>query len=403
MSKLAILNINGDILPKAESGFVPEDGTKTFGYQDMIDFIEANKDATDIQIDIRSNGGSVDEAFDIYQQIKQLIYNGKKVVIHGYKVASAATIIFMAVPKKNRLLASYAPFLPHFPTIELQGRYNASQAENIAEFIRNYQTKIENFYIEDFNISENNTKIEALKKMMDKDIPISAEEAIKWGFAGGLIDASHIKDNVVPKMGKVYAYSKEMVSILNKKNTKKGTMAKTIKEIYDMLMKQTKPVVKAEDKTVITAASSTLEDGTTKIYYDGSLAVDTAVFSDEAMTMPQDDGDVILDDGRVVTIAAGVVSAISDAPVAVDTAKEIANLKTQLAAKEKELSDKAIVEAAKDATAKEIAEGVQALLKMVPGANNGEFIMASADIEKLSQAQQHRHFRNLQAKAFAKN
>jgi hypothetical protein len=59
--------------------------------------------------------------------------------------------------------------------------------------------------------------------------------------------------------------------------------------------------------------ATTLAAGAGTLYTHGPLAVDSAVYNDEALTMPTDDGDYEAEDGRVITVAAGLVTMIADA------------------------------------------------------------------------------------------
>ena len=56
-------------------------------------------------------------------------------------------------------------------------------------------------------------------------------------------------------------------------------------------------------------ASATLQDGTV-VYYDGELAVGTAVFLDEALTEKAPDADHVAEDGTIVVTVDGVVTEI---------------------------------------------------------------------------------------------
>ena len=59
--------------------------------------------------------------------------------------------------------------------------------------------------------------------------------------------------------------------------------------------------------------SAMLGDGTTPIYYDGDMIeVGTAIFTDEAMTMPADDDRWVLEDGRTIVVIGGAVESIEE-------------------------------------------------------------------------------------------
>ena len=66
----------------------------------------------------------------------------------------------------------------------------------------------------------------------------------------------------------------------------------------------------------IKLGSSMLGDGSTPIYYDGEeIAVGSAIFTDEEMTMPADDDRWVLQDGRTIVVVAGSVESIEEAIV----------------------------------------------------------------------------------------
>lgn len=59
--------------------------------------------------------------------------------------------------------------------------------------------------------------------------------------------------------------------------------------------------------------SAMLGDGTTPIYYDGDMIeVGTAIFTDEAMTMPAADDRWVLEDGRTIVVINGAVESIEE-------------------------------------------------------------------------------------------
>jgi hypothetical protein len=65
--------------------------------------------------------------------------------------------------------------------------------------------------------------------------------------------------------------------------------------------------------------STMLGDGTTPIYYDGEMIeVGTAIFTDEAMTMPADDDRWVLEDGRTIVVVGGMVEAVEEGQMLAD-------------------------------------------------------------------------------------
>ena len=98
--------------------------------------------------------------------------------------------------------------------------------------------------------------------------------------------------------------------------------------------------VEAADDLTVTAASVELSDSGGTLYFDGELAVDSTVYTDEEMTATAEAGDYALNDGRTLTVDAdGVVTAITEAEATADLSDEKpadANLRRQIAALERE-------------------------------------------------------------------
>ena len=92
------------------------DPQPVFSSNSLIDFLDANKEATEIEVDIMSDGGSTSEARVIYDLLKNC---GKKVTTRGFKVNSSAVMIFLA--GDERLIAENADFLIHPVWIDAMG------------------------------------------------------------------------------------------------------------------------------------------------------------------------------------------------------------------------------------------------------------------------------------------
>jgi ATP-dependent protease ClpP protease subunit len=367
-NKRAYLKIQNDIGKydqfAADFGLEPI----TFSAKDMAAFIEANKEATEFEIEIRSDGGSVDEAFDIHDQ---LLASGKRIITIGYQVASASTIPFMAAKKADRHLAKNALFLPHFPLVGLCGWFRTGDLESVLEGIKIYDSKIVNFYAKDLGIDGDADKVGDLEQMMAKDIPLSVEDVLSWGFAGDVLDnvVAINKDKV-----RVIAFTEDMIRAHRNRDFNNNDMSKETNTLLTKLVNILTPVAKklgvvAEgDTPEVVATTTNLSDGS-PIYSDGEIVVDTKVFSDETMTTPVGDGDHELEDKRTITVGNGdgTVTAIADAPEATSTPdvkdEEIKNLKLQLAAKTKE-------EVKLKSQVQDIVNTVEQLKKTVPGGSN---------------------------------
>lgn len=77
---------------------------------------------------------------------------------------------------------------------------------------------------------------------------------------------------------------------------------------------KTKTTMKREEQ--LDLGSTMLGDGSTPIYYDGDQIVEgTAIFTDEAMTMPAKDDRWVLEDGRTIVVVGGVVTKIEESGI----------------------------------------------------------------------------------------
>ncbi len=92
-------------------------------------------------------------------------------------------------------------------------------------------------------------------------------------------------------------------------------------KIKTILNGETNEVVETTDEAVevvkeveVTLGSSEVEGGGT-IFYDGTLGLDTLIFTDETLETPASDGDIILINGDALTIEAGVVTKYTPAEV----------------------------------------------------------------------------------------
>ncbi|UOQ53046.1 Clp protease ClpP [Hymenobacter cellulosivorans] len=80
------------------------------------------------------------------------------------------------------------------------------------------------------------------------------------------------------------------------------------------------------------AVGTVLADGAGTLYTDGVPALDSAVFNDEALTVPTDDGEYEAEDRRVITVAGGVVTDITEATAEDETETPAASTETLTAA-----------------------------------------------------------------------
>jgi ATP-dependent Clp protease protease subunit len=292
------LNIDGNI---GESDPI----IKAMGIEDnsissnhIANFLNENQDADVIEVEIRSNGGSVSHGFDIYDQLRN---SGKKIITKGYRVNSIASVIFLA--GDERYLSKNAEFIIHNPWLSAESLggipLTADVLQEISEDVRESEEKLYKFYAKTLKLSDSQ-RIE-LKNLMDKDSDIGSEKAIELGFAHGVIDDYKKK---YKKSGSKAIYTdlilaKYKSNINNKMDSNFNDKINGLEKSINKLMNFFKKAIKN--------AVATLEDGTS-VYFDGDvLEIGKQVWLDEEMTTPAPDGEHTLNNGEMIMVADGVV------------------------------------------------------------------------------------------------
>lgn len=302
-----------------------------FSPSDFADWVAENQDADEFEVKYRSPGGCVAAGFDIADQITELINAGKTVISIGYKVNSITTVPFLAA--NVRKVTKHCELIVHNPWYD-GGAWglNADQLQELTDYVRESETKLFNYYVERLGLDE--TKAAELAELMKKDTDLGSEKALEFGFATEIISAvsAHKNDGSKP-----FAFTPRIAAQIKNKNDDDMNLKKILESLTNM---DAKINALAGKKPPVKAASTKLADETS-LYYDGDLAVNTAVFTDEAMSTPAADGNYTLEDGRTVTVAGGKVTEIKEATAAEDTAAltaENTQLKADLATKDTEIA-----------------------------------------------------------------
>ncbi|MCJ7447902.1 MAG: ATP-dependent Clp protease proteolytic subunit [Bacteroidales bacterium] len=289
----AILKIYGDIGE-------PDKMIEMFGIADdtvslkqVSQFLDDNKNATDIIVRINSRGGDVQEGWAIYDL---LVNSGKKIKTIGEgKVYSIATIVFLAGTEREIMQnADGLIHNPYIPPYTLADQYESDDLLKIAEGLKQEEAKILDFYVE-----KTGTPKEKLAEYMKEDTKLSAEDMLELGFATKIIEPM-----------KAYAYIK------TKNNFEMTeTDVKTFGQKIDAILEKIKGLSR------ITPADQILKDKDGKEFKlekeTGSPAV-----GDKATP----DGTFVMADGKTIVIAGGVVKEIKE-PVAAKTELELENEK----------------------------------------------------------------------------
>lgn len=330
----AVLKIYGDIGESIPDSIFAE-GIENISAKSITDFLDENKEATELHIHINSRGGDVQEGWAIHDL---LINSGKKLKTIGEgKVYSIATIIFLVADEreimKNADGLIHNPFIPPYT---LADKYESDDLEKIAEALKQEEEKILDFYVE-----RTGTSADKLAEYMKEDTKLSAEDMLSLGFATKIIEPV-----------KAYAiYKPKINSIMDSKDVK------TFGEKLDTI------IAKIAAFSRLTTIDQTLKDKDGKEF---KLEKETGAPAVGDKASP--DGTYVMADGKTIVITDGAVSDIKE-PIADKTELELANekiadLQSKLDAVEAEKPNLVAIEAsfkAKEAQAVALVTELQGL------------------------------------------
>ena len=310
-----------------------------FSSRVLSTFLDSNKGAKAIELEINCNGGSTSETRVSFGMLETFKQEGGKVTTKGYKVNSSAVILFLA--GDERLISKNADFIIHPVWIDPAGLPMQLEAEDMIAFgneMKAEETKLLNIYCE---VIGDDKRIE-VAQLMANETNLSAQDAVRLGFATGILNEKKVKES----NSKAIAFNSVMAEIImNSKNQSNKEMAEektTIEKLFTTLNNAidklgTKNEAEETPEVPETQnASAELSEGGS-VYFDGELAEGTSVFSDESMETPAPDGEHALADGKTLVVAGGVVSevkaAASEEPETEDN-KEVEALNVKVAALE---------------------------------------------------------------------
>jgi len=306
-----------------------DEAQPVFSATTVREFLDLHKDATEIELEVRSDGGSTSEARIIYDMLKGC---GKTITTHGYKVNSSAMILFLA--GENRLIAENSDAIIHPVWVDAFGlpwKLEANDLRLFANEIEQEQVKLVDIYCK--VIGED--KRDEVTALMAATTNLTSNEAIRLGFATGKLEGAKAENS---KRSVVYTNKMLQAALMNKINQNKESMAKDetrFDKMLDTLNKMATAIgMKNEGETK--NASAELSEGGS-VYFDGDLGVGTAVFTDETMETPAPEGEHSLADGRTIVVADGAVSEINAADSGeepADNSEEVAALNAKITALE---------------------------------------------------------------------
>lgn len=257
--------------------------------------IENFKEYDSINVLINSEGGLVDEGFAIHDYLVSL---GKpiKTTVVG-KCYSIATVIFLA--GGERILSDNSRFMIHNPWGGVEG--DAATMEQFAEYLRSEEERIVNFYALKTGLSK-----DVLKAMMDKETFMDKNEAVTNGFAKAAL--SEFK----------------AVAKLSKQISKNDMTDKDTLKVAEILNKVTEKLSSFLAKAEMQDAKNILLTGSEELgvnIYIEAESIDEIVGkpaflaneAGESSGEPAPDGMHMLEDGKALVVADGLVVELQEA------------------------------------------------------------------------------------------
>lgn len=137
-------------------------------------FLESDDNEKDISLYINSPGGSISDLMAIYDVVN---YIKPEITTIGYgTIASAASFLLAAGTPGKRMLLPSSSVMIHELSAGTKGKFNDIKNEyKHLEYI--YNTMAQNY------VTFTGQKIDRIKKDMERDCWMTAEEAVKYGLA----------------------------------------------------------------------------------------------------------------------------------------------------------------------------------------------------------------------------
>lgn len=141
--------------------------------------LEADDSEKDIKIYINSPGGDVDAGYAIYDMVRFI--EPKVIMIGAGLVASAASLVLLAVPSERRVGLPNSTYLIHQPMSGMKGV--ATAIEIYSKQIDRLREKLDKVIADATNKS-----IEQVKKDTERDHWLFSDEAKEYGLISRIVE-----------------------------------------------------------------------------------------------------------------------------------------------------------------------------------------------------------------------
>ena len=157
------------------SGEINKDSADKF----IKDLLVLEAESNDpVKVFINSPGGDVDAGFAIYDMVR--FVTCPVIMIGMGLIASAASLVLLAVPAERRVALPNSSYLIHQPLSEMRG--NATDIEIHAMQLEKIKAKLNRIIAE-----ATGTDLEAVAADTDRDHWLDAEEALRYGLVSRIV------------------------------------------------------------------------------------------------------------------------------------------------------------------------------------------------------------------------
>lgn len=311
LENLPRLYIRGLISPK--DGFSDMFGGDSFSASDASKFLSDNREAPEIVVEISSDGGYKTEGVEIFNILRS---SGKKITTIAYKANSIATVIMLA--GQTRLIVEYSQFVVHFARIDPMNLgldpLTADDFQKLADETERSDREIVDIYC---SVLGEDKRMELVAAMADER-DLGAKGAIKLGFATGYYKKDKkekvtqdqfrgllITDHLAQIIQNNMSEKKEATQIEKLEALITNSFGKLFKSLSKIKNEVTLPIQGGGSVYVVPAdpaAPDNLQGAKVFTVDESGLPTET----------PAPDGEITLEDGRVLVVSAGIVSEVRD-------------------------------------------------------------------------------------------
>ena len=262
---------------------------------DVVRQVKSQKDATEFIAIIDSNGGYVDDGFEIYDYLKNL-----KTPVHTYakKAYSIASVIFMAGERRLVDQDASAVLMIHLPWLQIFSAGNYGELVGELEVLKQAEDRLVNFYSKEIGIAS-----DTVHALLSKETYLNSKESVELGFA---TETKAIA--VAMALLKKEHNKKEDKSLMNLFNKKLDSILKTLGVKAELILQDVNGV---------------------EIIFPELSAADEPAVDDKAKVDGKDaEGEYLMPDGKKFQFAMGSLTQVdlpSDDEVPAEDTEEVAD------------------------------------------------------------------------------